>query len=279
MNRAKFFAALRPRASGVFGGSLTQPQVQGTEAIIDEGHRRGLSVRHLAAVLAEAYHETGGKMQPVTENLTYSTAARIRAVWPSRFPSVASAEPFVRNPQKLANKVYGGRLGNIGADDGWRFRGRGLAQITGRENYRKFDLEAFPEQALDLAVSVHILIEGMLKGIFTGKKLSDYDTLNGYNYRGSRAIINADVSANGEDIERYAVAFENALLAAEYDPKAKTAPAPVTTSTASPKPPVPSNKPAATGTAVAAGGIVAALAAGATFLSTKACDWFGLFCG
>ncbi|MCY1745057.1 hypothetical protein [Ensifer sp. SL37] len=55
-------------------------------------------------------------MQPVTENLYYS-AERLTQVWPSRFPTIASAKPFARNPRKLANKVYGGRMGNTAPDD------------------------------------------------------------------------------------------------------------------------------------------------------------------
>ena len=67
--------------------------------------------------------------------MNYTTAVRIAAVWPSRF-TPESAEPFVRNPKALANKVYNGRMGNVtGTDDGYNFRGRGLLQITGRESY------------------------------------------------------------------------------------------------------------------------------------------------
>jgi putative chitinase len=87
----------------------------------------------MAAFLANVAHETGGG-RVLVENLSYS-ADRIRAVWPSRFPDAASADPFARNPEGLANKVYGGRMGNSDPGDGWRFRGRGLIQVTGRTNY------------------------------------------------------------------------------------------------------------------------------------------------
>lgn len=69
------------------------------------------------------------------ENLTYTTVARLRAVWPSRFKSNAAALPYVRNPQKLANRVYGGRLGNTGPNDGWLYRGSGCKQTTGKTNF------------------------------------------------------------------------------------------------------------------------------------------------
>lgn len=111
---------------------------------IDSPHR-------IAAFLAQIAHESG-ELRRVTENLSYS-AARLVAVWPNRFPTLAAARPFERNPEALANRVYANRLGNgpPSSGDGWRFRGRGLLQITGRGNYRScgealgIDLEAEPE--------------------------------------------------------------------------------------------------------------------------------------
>lgn len=72
----------------------------------------------------------------VEENLNYS-AQRMCQVWPSRFPTIASAAPYAHNPQKLANKVYNGRMGNApGSNDGYDKRGRGATQTTGVEGYR-----------------------------------------------------------------------------------------------------------------------------------------------
>jgi putative chitinase len=90
----------------------------------------------LAAFLAQIAHESA-ELTRLEENLSYS-ATRIMAVWPGRFPTLGSAQPFERAPEALANRVYASRLGNgDGASgDGWRFRGRGLLQITGRGNYR-----------------------------------------------------------------------------------------------------------------------------------------------
>ena len=223
MNRAAFYAALRQRTSGVFGTSLSAKQVEGVEAILNEAERRGTSLFHLAAILSEAYHETGAAMQPVSENLNYS-AQRLTQVWPKRFPTLSAAKPYANNPQRLANKVYGGRLGNNGPDDGWLYRGRGLAQITGKANYAKFGIAGTPEKASEMATAVRILFEGMEKGLFTGKKLSDYDflvtkspTVPGYRYYASRSIINGDMQANGGKIEKYGKAFETALRAARYE--------------------------------------------------------------
>ncbi len=89
--------------------------------------------RDLPNFLGQVIHESG-RLETLQENLSYS-ADRLVAVWPKRFPTRQAAIPYARNPRALANKVYGGRLGNFGPDDGWRYRGRGLIQLTGRDNY------------------------------------------------------------------------------------------------------------------------------------------------
>ena len=89
--------------------------------------------RALAHFVAQVLHESGG-LGRLVENLNYS-AERLCAVWPKRFPNPDRARPYARNPEGLANYVYGGRMGNIDPGDGWRYRGRGLIQITGRDNY------------------------------------------------------------------------------------------------------------------------------------------------
>jgi putative chitinase len=97
----------------------------------------GIATPLLAAhVMAQISHECGAG-HDVVENLNY-TAGRMMQVWPSRFPTMASAQPYAGNPHALANKVYNGRMGNaVGSDDGWNFRGRGAAQTTGREGYAR----------------------------------------------------------------------------------------------------------------------------------------------
>lgn len=94
------------------------------------------TVERLCEFIAQTVVETGG-YRLWTENLDY-TAEQIFAVWPTRFPTLATAEPFAHNPQALANRVYGNRMGNTAANDGWQYRGRGAIQITGRDNYRLY---------------------------------------------------------------------------------------------------------------------------------------------
>jgi len=94
-----------------------------------------LSPMRGAHLMGQAHHESGG-FKKVSEGLYYSTPERIQAVWPSRFATVEDAKPYAKNPEKLADKVYGGRMGNKG--QGYLWRGRGFLQLTGRDNYRKF---------------------------------------------------------------------------------------------------------------------------------------------
>lgn len=96
--------------------------------------------RRAAAFLAEAAYNTG-EFRYITENVNYS-AAMLRRVWPSRFPSDEIANQYAHDPEKLANYIYGEGhiatvLGNTQPGDGWRFRGRGFLQTTGRNNYAR----------------------------------------------------------------------------------------------------------------------------------------------
>jgi putative chitinase len=89
--------------------------------------------------LAQIIHESA-HLSRLEENLRYS-AQRLTQVWPSRFPTVEAATPFAYNPVALAEKVYGGRMGNDHPGDGWLYRGRGPIMLTGAEAYELAQVE------------------------------------------------------------------------------------------------------------------------------------------
>ena len=113
------------------------------------------SSAHIAAFLALIAHESN-ECRYLEDDLRYPAEALMR-MWPQHFPTLATARPYERNPEKLANFVYANRLGNGPPEscDGYRFRGRGLIRITGRANYAsvgaalEVDLEGQPESLLE----------------------------------------------------------------------------------------------------------------------------------
>ena len=88
-----------------------------------------------AAFIGQCAHETAN-FKTLEENLNYKPEALMR-VWPSRFPDLPTAMKYAHDPIKIANKVYGGRMGNGPEEsgDGAKYHGRGLIQLTGKENY------------------------------------------------------------------------------------------------------------------------------------------------
>jgi len=93
----------------------------------------------LSHFLSQCAHESGN-FKFVKENLNYS-ADGLRKIFPKYFPTQEIAEKYARQPEKIANKVYGGRMGNgdEASGDGFKFRGRGYIQLTGKDNYAAFD--------------------------------------------------------------------------------------------------------------------------------------------
>lgn len=184
MSRTEFFAAIRP----MFGGQLSQKQVDGIEALL--AATEGLPITHRAYLLATGKHETADTMQPITEY----------------------------GGRKYFDKYDTGKmakaLGNTPEDDGdgYKYRGRGFVQITGRANYAKagdwlkLDLLGNPDLALQPTVAAKILVRGCTNGWFTGKKLSDY--LPG-DYVNARRVINGTDRA--ALIAGYAANFERAI--------------------------------------------------------------------
>ncbi len=89
----------------------------------------------VAAFLAQCAHESGN-FKFLTENLNYRWES-LRKVFPRYFPTDELAQQYARQPEKIANRVYANRMGNgdEASGDGWRYRGRGLIQLTGKDNY------------------------------------------------------------------------------------------------------------------------------------------------
>jgi len=96
------------------------------------------TVPRVAAFLAQCAHESGG-FRALKENLNYR-AVTLRKVFPKYFPTDDLANAYAQKPEMIANRVYGGRMGNGDehSGDGFRYCGRGLIQLTGKENYTRF---------------------------------------------------------------------------------------------------------------------------------------------
>lgn len=195
IEREAFFNAVR---KAPFGGPLSQGQVNGMNAILDEWERRPAftDLRWLAYMLATTFHETARKMTPIHE---YGKASYFEGRY---------------GPGTSVGKV----LGNTQPGDGNRFHGRGYVQLTGRRNYTLagqklgVNLVADPDRALELSLAAAIMFLGMSEGWFTGKKLGDYITASRCDYTNARRIINGTDKA--ATIKGYTVAFENALRGA-----------------------------------------------------------------
>ena len=106
-----------------------------------------------AFFMGQCAHESGN-FKVLEENLHYKAETLMR-VWPSRFPDMDTANKYANNPQLIADKVYSGRMGNVEEGDGWKYHGRGLIQLTGRDNYANcglglgVDLLGNPDWLLD----------------------------------------------------------------------------------------------------------------------------------
>ena len=170
----------------IFGGSLRQTQVDGTQAILNEANRRDWDWRWAAYVLATTFHETARTMEPIREY----------------------------------GRGQGRAYGNADPETGQIYYGRGYVQLTWKENYRAmghivgWDLVAQPELALRPDVALEILFEGMDRGSFTGVGLEDFFTSSS-DWIGARKIINGTDKA--EEIAELAKCFYAAISAASVN--------------------------------------------------------------
>lgn len=272
--RAKLFANLR--GGSMFAHGFTQQQVSGLDNLLDvwDGWYAADPIDLLAYNLATAFHETAGTMQPIKE----------------------------RGPVRYFDKYEPGTkigkvLGNTKKGDGYRFRGEGHVQNTGRRNAAyaskrlnevfglDVDLVKDPGKRGDPFISAHSLFLGNKEGWWTGKDLLDFlDGEDEDDAEDLREFINARRVVNGTDkatkIAHYAIEFEHALRSAGYGAaRPVPAPAPVKpapvqvpqpqVSTAAPRPGVPAAFAAMLALTAAAWGVLEGLP----------CQWLGLFCG
>lgn len=109
------------------------------------------SVSRLSCFLAQVAHESGG-FNAVKENLNYSAQGLVNT-FKKYFPTIEDAQPYERNPEAIANRVYASRMGNgdEASGDGFKYRGRGLIQLTGHDNYTLF--------ATDMGMTIDEAIE------------------------------------------------------------------------------------------------------------------------
>ena len=215
-DRAKFFASVR---TTLFGGSLTSEQVAGMTAILD-GAPANLGLDALAYCLATPFHETGRAMVPVMETqgvgkprpTVDEAIARLERAWKD------GKMPWVKTAYWRKDA------------DGLSWLGRGLPQTTHKANYLKFEkllgvpFTKDPELMLVPEHAVRVMFEGMVRGMFTGKKLADYFGPGRSDPEGARRIINGTESA--AKVAGYHRSFAAALRAAGYASGARSEPVP-----------------------------------------------------
>lgn len=138
----------------------------------------------VCAFLAQIGVESG-QLAYVSENLNYSSSG-LRTVFGKYFPTESMAKEYARKPEKIANRVYANRMGNGNEEsgDGWRYRGRGLIQITGKDNYR------LVSKALDTDFILQPDLLAMPK--FAALSAAEYWNRNGLNELAKRLGGNAD---------------------------------------------------------------------------------------
>jgi putative chitinase len=185
IQRKYFFDSIR---GSLFGGDITQDQVDGINLILDFAETQDCDDRHLAYILATTYHETAQTMQPIEEY----------------------------------GKGKGKTYGEPDPETGQAYYGRGYVQLTWRDNYQKQDdklrlngtLVQDANLALDPGVALKILFGGMYDGDFTGVGLPKYipcedSNLDATDFFNARKIVNGLDCA--EQIQSYAQKFANAI--------------------------------------------------------------------
>jgi hypothetical protein len=208
MKPEAFFAAIRP----AFGGKLSQRQVDGMTALLEAG--RDLPLHHMANVLAQVRRETGGGMYPIKETVM----PHHRDQSPSDATVIARLDKaFKAGKLKWVKTPYW--------REGWF--GRGQIQITHKSNYAKWGISR-PDDALKPHISAHIAVTGMRDGLFTGRKLADFEfpvDVGNPISTNPRRIVNGNDGSDAE-VARFHMAFAEALEAAGWGKVASVSPKP-----------------------------------------------------
>lgn len=163
------------------------------------------TVQRKAAFLGQIAQESA-ELNTLQENLSYSPQ-RIVEVWPDRFADLEAAKPFARNPERLGNCVYADRLGNgsEASGDGFRFRGRGLIQVTGRANYARIgkllDLPGLLQQPDSLLEPRYAALSAA--AFWYDKKLNQAaDEINGNKYKTVVRKITRTINGSDHGLDR-----------------------------------------------------------------------------
>jgi len=168
-------SAIRAVAASATVGDTAFDAWKANEAELE---RLGATNDHrLAAIIGQCAHESGGFLHRF-ENLNYSAAA-LRRVFRRHFPTAAIANDYARNPERIANRAYSDRMGNgsEASGDGWRYRGRGYIQLTGKSNYQTFgdainiDLVSHPDKAAEPGTAWLVAVRYMASRRRSGKTL------------------------------------------------------------------------------------------------------------
>lgn len=200
--------------AGLFKGEMSAGQEQGLLAILDGYDKAapGADRRWLAYILATAYHESAFTLQPVRETLADSDDKAIALL----------ESAFERGKLSWVKTPYWRK-----DEDGKSWLGRGLVQLTHKRNYETMskvtgiDLVAHPEKAMEMETAVLILIDGMIAGRFTGKRLCDYLNAQTEDWVNARRIVNGLDRA--EKLADYARMIDRVLLEATVEVSAEAA--------------------------------------------------------
>jgi putative chitinase len=160
----------------------------------------------LVGCVATVRVECGKGFKSLSENLNYRADMLVR-MWPRYFPTLAIANEFAFQPEKIANRAYGNRManGNEASGDGWKYRGRGYIQITGKANYIQYgnalgiDLVNNPELAMEPKTAAKVLVSYF-------KERKCIEACNAKDWLKVRRLINGNVAMpHGYDLFKQVV--------------------------------------------------------------------------